>query len=119
MSAAGMSLLVFGIYMILNGAGFTFIPNTMLGLLGVPATSEPWIRILGWVMVVIGYYYIQTGRHNDRPFFMWSVYARASVFIMFVIFFLVGWAPVTILIFGAVDLIGAAWTFLALRAKPG
>jgi hypothetical protein len=117
MSAAGLSVLVFGIYVVLNGAGFTLIPNTLLGLLGVPTTNEPWIRILGWVMVALGYYYIQTGRHDIRPFFMWTVYARVSVLIMFVIFCLLGWAPTTILIFGAVDLLGAVWTFLALRAK--
>jgi len=117
MSAAGLSLLVFGIYLVLNGAGFTFVPNTMFGLLGVPATEEPWIRILGWVMVALGYLYIQAGRHDLRPFFLWTVHARVSVFVMFLIFFLVGWAPATIVIFGTVDLVGAVWTFLALRAK--
>lgn len=117
MSAAGLSVFVFGIYVVLNGAGFTFIPNVLLGLLGVPTTDEPWIRILGWVMVVVGYYYIQTGRREIRPFFLWTVIARVSVFVMFLLFFLLGWAPMTIVLFGTVDLLGAVWTFLALRAK--
>jgi hypothetical protein len=116
MSAAGLSVFVFGIYVVLNGAGFTFIPNVLLGLLGVPTTDEPWIRILGWVMVAVGYYYIQTGRRELRPFFLWTVIARVSVFVMFLLFFLLGWAPMTIVLFGTVDLLGAVWTFLALRA---
>jgi hypothetical protein len=117
MGTAGLSVFVFGIYLVLNGAGFTFIPNTLLGSLGVPATSEPWIRVLGWLMVVVGYYYIQTGRRNVRPFFLWTVHARVSVFLIFLVFFLLGWAPITILLFGTVDLLGAVWTFLALRTK--
>jgi len=32
------------------------------------------------------------------------------------LFFLPGWAPAMLLLFGAVDLLGAVWTFLALRA---
>lgn len=117
MTTSAMSVFVFGIYMIVNGLGFTFIPNTMLGLFGVPATNEPWIRVLGWVMVVLGYYYIQASRNEIRPFFIWSVYARTSVMIMFLVFFLLGWAPTTLLLFGAIDLLGAIWTFLALRSK--
>ena len=117
MSAAALSLFVFGIYVVLTGVGFTFIPNTMLGLLGVPATKEHWIRILGALMVALGYYYIETGRNEVHSFFIWTVYARVGVMFMFLLFFLLNWAPATILLFGALDLLGAIWTFLALRAK--
>lgn len=117
MSAAGLSVFVFGIYLIVNGLGFTFIPNTLLGLFGMAATTEPWIRVLGWVLVILGYYYTQTGRNNIYQFFIWTVYARFSVMVMFLLFYLLGWAPATLLIFGAIDLLGAIWTFLALRSK--
>jgi hypothetical protein len=117
MSEAALSVFVFGVYVILIGLGFTLIPNTMLGLFGVPATSEPWIRVLGWVLVVLGYYCIQTARHELQPFFLWTVYGRASVMLAFLVFFLLAWAPATILLFGAVDLLGAIWTLLALRAQ--
>lgn len=117
MNAAALSLFVFGIYTALSGLGFTFIPNTMLGLLGAPATGEHWIRILGVVLVGLGYYYIQVARHNIRPFFIWSVYARIGVAAMFLAFFLLGWAPATILLFGAAELAAAIWTLLASRAK--
>lgn len=117
MSAAALSLFVFGIYLIVNGLGFTFIPNTLLGLLGVPVTNEPWVRVLGWVLVVLGYYYAQAARHELRQFFMWTVYARISVMVVFLLFFLLSWAPATLLLFGGIDLLGAIWTFLALRAE--
>jgi hypothetical protein len=69
------------------------------------------------VSVVIGYYYIQTGRRDMRPFFPWTVHARASVFVIVLLFVLLGWAPTTVVLFGTLDLLGAVWTFLALRAK--
>lgn len=69
MSSAGLSVFVFGIYLVLAGLGFTFIPDTSLGMFGLPAAQEPWIRVVGWLMVLIGYYYIQTGRNDIRQFF--------------------------------------------------
>ena len=117
MSSAGISVFVFGVYLVINGLIFTFMPNTPLGLLGMPATQEPWIRVMGWLMVLIGYYYIQTGRNNISQFFNWTVQARISVFLIFLLFFFLNWAPATILIFGAIDLIGAIWTLVTNRSK--
>jgi len=116
MSSAGLSLFVFGIYVALSGLGFALIPNTALDMFGMPATEEPWLRILGVVMVALGYYYVQTGRKDIRSFFRWSIHARVGVFVVFVIFYFLNWAPLTILMFGAADLIGSIWTFFALRS---
>jgi uncharacterized protein YjeT (DUF2065 family) len=116
MSSAGLSLFVFGIYMILSGLGFALIPNTALGMFAMPATEEPWLRILGALMVVVGYYYIQTGRKDIRSFFSWTIQARVGVFVIFVLFYFLNWAPATLLIFSAVDLLGSIWTFFALRS---
>ena len=118
MSGAGLSVFVFGIYLVLTGAGFTFVPNTMLGLFGLARTTEHWIRVMGWLVLLVGYYYIQAGRHDLRQFLPWTVVARVSVFLAFAAFVLLGWAPAQLLIFGVVDLVGAVWTYLALRARP-
>lgn len=117
MSSAGISLFVFGIYMVFAGLGFTFMPNTPLGLFGMPSTQEPWIKIMGVLMVAIGYYYIQTGRKDIRLFFTWTVQARLAVFLIFILFYLLQWAPATILIFGTVDLLGAVWTWVTNRSQ--
>lgn len=116
MSGAALSMFVFGIYLILSGLGFTFIPNTALGLFGLPSTEEPWIRIVGWLMVVIGYYYVMSGRKELRQFFPWTVYARVSVFVIFLLFYFLNWATWVLLIFGTVDLLGALWTYFAQRS---
>jgi hypothetical protein len=116
MSGAAISILVFGIYLILGGLGFTIMPNMSLSLFGLPSTVEPWIRVMGWLMIVIGYFYIMSSRNDIRRFFFWTVYERIATFIIFLVFYMIGWTPWTILIFGTVDLIGAIWTYLAQRS---
>jgi hypothetical protein len=53
-------------------------------------------------------------------FFGWTIWARSSVILCFSLFVVMGLASHQLLIFGAVDLLGAIWTGLALRpAKAG
>lgn len=47
MDAAGRSLVVFGIYMLVNATWLIVMPNLVLRWLGIAETSEPWIRLLG------------------------------------------------------------------------
>ena len=55
-------------------------------------TKEPWIRILGLVMVGLGYYYLFTSTNGVTIFYWPTVYAR----------------------FGIIDAGGAVWTLLTL-----
>ncbi len=73
MSSVALSVFVFGIYLVVAGLGFLVMPNTPLELLGVPTTDEPWIRVVGLLMVIIGYYYIQTSRNDISKFYPWTV----------------------------------------------
>jgi len=116
MNSVAISLLVFGIYCIVNGLGFVFAPNFFLGLLGQPEATEPYIRIAGSLLLAIGYYYIQAARTNLRAFYMWTVQARVVVFVLFILFTLLKWAPPILYLFAAIELIGIVWTFFAYRA---
>jgi len=116
MNSVAVSLLVFGIYFIINGLGFAFAPNFFLGMLGQPEATEPYIRIAGALLLAIGYYYIQVARTNLRTFYMWTVQARAVVFLLFILFALLKWAPPILYLFAAIELIGTLWTYLAFRA---
>ena len=44
-------------------------PNTVLGLLGMASATEPWIRVLGVVVGVLGAYYIVAARAELTAFF--------------------------------------------------
>ena len=116
MNSVAISLLVFGIYFIVNGLGFAFAPNFFLGLLRQPEATEPYIRIAGALLIAIGYYYIQVARTDLRAFYMWTVQARIGVFLLFILFTLLKWAPPILYLFAAFEFLGAMWTFFTLRA---
>lgn len=86
------SVFVYGIYLIVLGVTLILIPNTLLGILGIPPTTEVYIRILGAVVLGIALYYVAAARQEVAPFFRWTVWGRALV------------------------LTGATWTALTLRA---
>ena len=115
MSKAATSVLVFGVYLIVVGLGFLLAPNMPLGLLGFPTTTEPWIRVVGMLLLLVAYYYIQTARNEMTGFFRYTVHTRASVIVFFIAFVALGLAQPMLIMFGVVDLLGAIWTALALR----
>jgi hypothetical protein len=117
MSSVAISLVVFGIYLVVNGFACAFMPNALLGMFGQPPTIEPWIRNAGVLMLVIGYYYIQVARADLRPFYMWTVYARLVTFAIFILFIVLQWAPATLGMFAALDLAGAIWTYLTFKSR--
>ncbi len=115
MSPAARSVCYFGFY--LYGVGLTLmtVPNLFLTTLQLPETQEVWIRILGVVVVGLGFYYHRSGAQNNTAFFKLTLPTRVFVFISFVSFVLLGYAAPIIAGIGAVDLLGAAWTYFALK----
>ena len=115
MSAAARSVFVFGLYLMALGVVLLFAPNMLLGAFGMPSTTEVWIRVVGMLVLVIGFLDVVAGRTELVPLFRASVLARGLVPVVFGAFVIEGWAPVQLLLFGAVDLAGAVWTAVALR----
>ena len=117
MSNPAKSILVFGIYLALTGLGFLVVPNTLLALFGFSTTNEPWIRVVGLLVLILAYYYVQAARSEMQPFFRWTVHARPLVVVCFIVFVALGLAQPMLIVFGVVDLLGAIWTGLALRSS--
>lgn len=118
MSAAARSLAVFAVYLIVSGFSLMFIPNTVLQLLGLPTTTEVWIRVVGTLTVIIGTYFVQAARFELRPFFWASIWGRLIFCMAVVSFALLQLGSGVLLLFGLIDLAGAAWTFFSLRSQP-
>ena len=94
-------------------------PNVLLGPLGFAAATEPWVRVLGIVVAVLGAYYVVAARAELTVFFRASVWIRFAVLVAFAGLAAIGWAPPMLILFGIVDTIAAAWTWSALRsAQP-
>jgi hypothetical protein len=113
---ATTSIRVFAIYLLVLGPLLIVAPALVLGPFGIPVPGDVWIRVVGVLAAVIGAYYLQASRAGFVPFYRATIPVRAFVFVTFLAFALLGLAPAALVLFGAVDLAGAAWTALALRA---
>ncbi len=109
MSKTALSLFVFGLYLILLGVILMVIPNALLAIFGLPETSEVWVRVVGMLVFLIGYYYIRASRNEKEmtSFYRWTVHARSSVIVFFIIFVAFGLVKPILILFGVVDLLAA------------
>lgn len=115
MKMSSISMLVFSGYLFCLGLIFLLIPNPVIALFGVPPTTEVWIRILGYILSALAFFYFMAVRENSKSFYRWSVYARLPILPTFAAFVLTGVGPPVILLFGTFDLGCAIWTWRTLR----
>jgi hypothetical protein len=116
MTAAARSIVYFGVYIVLTGLTLLVAPNALLPVFGLDTTSEVWVRVLGCVVTVVGAYYIAMGRAEATVFFKATLWGRAWIFLSFLGLVVIGMSKPPLVIFGAVDLLGALWTWRALKA---
>lgn len=121
MTKAARSIFVFGIYLLGTGLILFALPNSLLAALGLPPTSEPWIRVLGIPVGVMGATYIAAARTNLVPFFRFTVWGRPFVLIAMATLVVFRLAPPILIVFGIVDAAGAMWTRATIRRgeQPG
>jgi len=117
MSRAAMSIFIFGIYVIFLGITFLFVPEIMFLMLAYPTPPDIVSHILGMVFLLLAYLYIRAGLDEVgmKKFFMWSVHTRATVIIFLSVFAALQLVSPLAIMFGAIDLAAALWTFWALR----
>ena len=117
MSKSARSLFVFSIYLFALGAILIFIPNVLLRLFHMPETDEVWIRVVGMLASIVGFYYFRAAKSELKAFFQATVYGRTSVFIFFIGFVAAGLAPPVLILFGFIDALAALWTQMSLRSE--
>jgi hypothetical protein len=118
MSKATVSIFVFGIYAMIAGLGFVFIPNTLLTLFNLPETNEVWVRVVGLFAFFVGGYYLVAARNNLIPFYRAAAFFRIPFALCLFLFVLLEFSGPGLAIIGAVDILGAAWTWWGLRSEP-
>ncbi len=94
-------------------------PGIVFAPLGIPTPTEVWIRVVGALASVVGYYYWHCGNAGAVAFFHATVRGRIAFAALMVFLIILFAAPVQLLLFAAVDLAGAAWTAWALRQSAG
>mgnify|MGYP000953593947 CR=1 FL=1 len=117
MTAAAKSVYYFGLYLYVVGLSLLIIPNQFLQIAMLPETSEVWIRVVGILALCIAYYYHRSGASNDTAMFRLTVHARIFVFLAFGALVLLKYAGLPLAGFGLIDLLGALWTWSALKKQ--
>jgi hypothetical protein len=115
MTPAARSIVYFGVYILVLGLVLLIAPNVLLSMFGLESTTEVWIRVLGSVVTALGAYYVVMGRAEAVPFFRATVWGRSWIFLSFLGLAAVGMAKPPLVLFGAVDFLGAIWTWRALK----
>lgn len=108
------SLRVWSWYVLAVGTGLLLIPNVVFDVLGIHNTDEVWIRVAGLVAIALGIVYAGTVRAGQLAIVRASVPARAVAVVGFVALWITG-GPWQLLIFAALDLTGATWSWNTLR----
>ena len=117
MKSAALTIKVFGVYVSLIGLALLCVPNAILPVFGFPETTETWVRVLGALALVVGYYYWTCGVANARAFFVASVQGRMVFCAACLALVIWAGAPLALIAIGVVDVAGAGWTLVALRSE--
>jgi hypothetical protein len=117
MTAAAHSIVVFGVYMVLTGLALLLAPNVLLAVFGFDPATEVWIRVLGSVVIALGAYYVAMGKAEATAFFQATVWGRCWIFLSFLGLVILGMAKPPLILFGVVDLLGAFWTWRAMKTR--
>ena len=115
MTPAARSVQVFGWYIVVLGLTLLVVPNILLGLFGFEPTTEPWIRVVGTILIPLGAIYLVAAKSEATAVFRITVWNRCWILVAFVAFWQLGIAEPQLILFAIVDVTGAVWTWVSLR----
>ena len=117
MNATSTSLRAFGLYMIIiPGLGLMLMPEFILDLFGLNHGSSLWLaRMVGLLACIIGIFDLLIAKHQLKEVYKATVVLRyfAALFMIFLL--MIGEVEIMILLFAAIDALGATWTLWTLR----
>lgn len=90
-------------------------PNDLLETIGIPDPTSVWRITLGFVVVILGYYYMKNAKANLSPFFRITVQVRMLQFLFFLWLYFFDRGTLTLVAFSFVELAAGLWTWMALR----
>lgn len=115
MSRISKSIFIFGIYSLLMGIVLLFLPNMILPLFNLPVSGEPWLNLLGFVLMCSSYYYIRSAISRNIEFALYSTHTRFAAPLVVAYLISSGKADWHFLSFGIVDGLGGLWTWRELK----
>ncbi len=117
MTKAALSVYMYGLYLV-SGVALPFLiaPHFTLGLFGLTAGDDMWIRFVGVLVGIIGSFYISAVLTRTDRFLAWTVPTRyvSATFLASMVAF--GEAGMALLLFASLDALTASLTWVAIRA---
>jgi hypothetical protein len=115
MNRASKSVMVFGLYSLLMGIILLFFPSMVLPIFNLPVLGEPWLNLLGFVLMCSSYYYIRSGLSGNMQFALYTTHTRLAAPLVVAYLIATGKADWHFLSFGIVDGLGGLWTWIELK----
>jgi len=112
MDAPTLSIFIWGIYVLLIGVFLILIPSKTLTLFGHEKPKDHWVRVVGIIVLSLGYFYLNSAQNEVYSFYWASIYARIAGLIGFSGLVIFKIAKPKIILFGLIDALGATWTLL-------
>ena len=117
MSKSAKSVLIYGIYLAINGLMLLLIPNVLISSLGIESTNEVWIRLSGILLMAIAVYYIIGAKYEIIVILKATAFIRVSIILFFTAFVLLDLVSPNIIIISLIDFLGGFWTFVMLKKE--
>lgn len=117
MTRAALSVYMYGLYLVTGvGLPFLLIPHFTLGLFGLSAGDDMWIRFAGVVIGITGGFYIAAVLTRTHILYGWTVPARYVTASFMCVMVAMGKTGLALLAFAALDALTASITWVAIRA---
>jgi hypothetical protein len=117
--AGTVSVLVWGLYLLLLGIALMLIPRPLMDLFQLPFGGGFGERMLGVLTLVLGLYYVLAARQRINALYRWKIAGHALGVCLMTLMIISGVAPLALLGTIAMDVLAASWTLLALRRGAG
>lgn len=117
MTRAALSVYMYGLYLISSVAlPFLLIPHFTLGIFGLSAGDDLWVRFVGVLAGIMGAFYVAAVLTRTNVFLAWTVPSRYATATFLAVMVALGEAGLALLIFAALDALTASITWVAIRA---
>ncbi|WP_370088994.1 hypothetical protein [Ekhidna sp.] len=115
MNKPAKTIRFFGTYLLLEGLFLLLSPSSILEAIGIPDPDSVWRIVLGFVVIVLGYYYIRNAQANLIPFFGFTVQVRIIQFVFFIWLYVFERGTLSLVAFSFIEFAAGMWTWRSLR----
>jgi uncharacterized membrane protein (Fun14 family) len=116
MSNTARSIFFYAAHLSASGAALVAIPDSVLGLIGVPSAGPLWPRLFGLLALEIALYLFLIAKKQQAGLYAATILGRLLAAAAFCLLFVLGLGPWPLLLAALIDAASSAWTYQAMKA---